>query len=153
LWCTYYLWRMIIEQYRGKKNSMSIFYVALSTCSVVLPICHVVLSTWSVILLICPVILSTCYVILSHYGMAPIDLRCLQKRKSHDYLRTHKGCRCMLVLWFKTEVLAYCFHDTKVIFLTWANKWIEAFTLLSVLLGNAVAQLDNYFAFITYFND
>ena len=63
---------------------MSIFYVALSTCSVVLPICHV-LSTWSFILPICAVILSTCYVILSHYGMAPIDLRCLQKCKSNDY--------------------------------------------------------------------
>ena len=48
-----------------KKNLMSIFYVALSTCSVVLPICHVVLSTWSVILPICPLILSTCYVILN----------------------------------------------------------------------------------------
>ena len=55
-----------------KNNSMSIFYVALSTCSVVLPICHVVLSTWSVVLLICRVILS-------HYRMAPIDLRCLHK--------------------------------------------------------------------------
>ena len=65
-----------------KNNSLSIFYVALSTCSVVLPICHVVLSTWSVILLICPVILSTCCVILSHYRTAPIDLRCLQKCKS-----------------------------------------------------------------------
>ena len=91
---------MSIEQYRGKKkNSMSIFYVALSTCLLVLLscrlinlilFCHVVLSTWSVILRICPVILSTCYVILSHYGMAPVDLRCLQKRKSHDYLHTHK---------------------------------------------------------------
>ena len=84
---------MSIEQYRGKKNLMSIFYVALSTRSVVLPIC--------------PVILSTCYVILLHYGTAPIDLRCLQKPKSHDYLHTHKGYRRMLVLWFKTEVLAY----------------------------------------------
>ena len=89
---------MSSEQYRGKKNSMSIFHVTLSTFSVVLPICHVVLSTWSVILLICPVILSTCYVILLHYGTAPIDLRCLQKHKSHDYLRTHKGCQRMLVL-------------------------------------------------------
>ena len=50
-----------------KNNLMSIFYVALSTCSVVLPICHVVLSTWSVV--------------LSHYGMAPIDLCCLHKYK------------------------------------------------------------------------
>ena len=101
-----------------KNNSMSIFYVALSTCSVVLPICHdVVLSTWSVILPICPVVLSTFCVVLSHYGTVPIDLHCLQKHKSHDYLCTHKGCQRMLVLWFKTEVLAYCFHDTKVIFL------------------------------------
>ena len=107
---------MSIEQYRGKKNLMSFFYVTLSTCSVVLAICHVVLSTWSVILPICPVILSTCYVVLSHYETAPIDLRCLQKCKSHDYLRTHKGCRRMLVPWFKTKVLAYCFHDTKVFF-------------------------------------
>ena len=64
---------------------MPIFYVALSACSVVLPICCVVLSTLSIILPICAVILSTCYVILSHYGMAPIDLRCLKKSKSHDY--------------------------------------------------------------------
>ena len=70
---------------------MSIFYVALSTCSVVLPICHVVLSTWSVVLLIG-------HVILSHYGMAPIDLHSLHKRRPNDYLRTHKGCRRMLVL-------------------------------------------------------
>ena len=50
---------MSIEQHRGKKNSMSIFYVTLFTCSVVVLIYHVVLSTWSVILPICPVILST----------------------------------------------------------------------------------------------
>ena len=54
---------MSMEQYKVKNNSMSIFYAALSTCSVVLPICHdVVLSTWSVILPICPVVLSTCSV-------------------------------------------------------------------------------------------
>ena len=35
---------------RVKKNSMSIFYVVLSTCRVVLPICHVILSTCSVVL-------------------------------------------------------------------------------------------------------
>ena len=70
---------------------MSIFYVALSTCSVVLPICHVVLSTWSVILLIC-------HVILSHYGMVPIDLPCLHKHGPNDYLHTYKECRRMLVL-------------------------------------------------------
>ena len=86
--------------------------VVLSTCSVDLPICHVVLSTWSVVLLIC-----YC-VILSHYGMAPIDLRCVHKRRPNGYLCTHQGCQRMLVLWFKTEVLACCFHDTKVILLT-----------------------------------
>ena len=69
-----------------KNNSMSIFYVALSTCSVVLPICHVVLSTWSVVLLIC-------HVLLSHYGTAPIDLRCLHKRRPNDYLRSLSFCR------------------------------------------------------------
>ena len=65
--CTYYFWRIwscVISMNRWclwsgigvKNNLMSIFYVALSTCSVVLPICHdVVLSTWSVIL---PIILS-----------------------------------------------------------------------------------------------
>ena len=132
---------MSMERYKVKNNSMSIFYAALSTCSVVLPICHdVVLSTWSVILPICPVVLSTCSVdlpichvvlstwsvvllichcvILSHYGMAPIDLRCLHKRRPNGYLCTHQGCQRMLVLWFKTEVLACCFHDTKVILLT-----------------------------------
>ena len=69
---------------------MSIFYVALSTCSVVLPICHVVLSTWSVILLIC-------HVILSHYRTAPIDLRCLHKLRPKvlsSYLSGHADFPC-----------------------------------------------------------
>ena len=73
-----------------KDNSMSIFYVALSTCSVVLPICHVVLSTWSVILLIC-------HVILSHYRTAPIDLRCLHKLRPKvlsSYLSGHGDFPC-----------------------------------------------------------
>ena len=69
---------------------MSIFYFALSTCSVVLPICHVVLSTWSVILLIC-------HVILSHYRTAPIDLRCLHKLRPKvlsSYLSGHGDFPC-----------------------------------------------------------
>ena len=82
---------MSVERYKVKNNLLSIFYAALSTCSVVLPICHVVLSTWSVVLLIC-------LVILSHYGMVPIDLCCLHKGRPNDYLRTHKGCQRMLVL-------------------------------------------------------
>ena len=64
---------------------MSIFCVALSTCSVVLLICHVVLSTWSVILLIC-------HVILSHFGTSPIDLHYLHKRRPKvlcSYLSGH----------------------------------------------------------------
>ena len=54
-----------------KNNSMSIFFVFLSTCCVVLPICHVifctcfvVLSTYCIALLICHVILSTCSLVL-----------------------------------------------------------------------------------------
>ena len=43
----------------SKNNSMSIFYVILSNCSVVLPICHVILSTCCAPLPICHVVLCT----------------------------------------------------------------------------------------------
>ena len=79
---------MSVERYKVKNNLLSIFYAALSTCSVVLPICHVVLSTWSVVLLIC-------HVILSHYRTAPIDLRCLHKLRPKvlsSYLSGHADC-------------------------------------------------------------
>ena len=40
-----------MEQYRDQKNfDVLIFYVVLSTHSILLSICHVVLSTWSVVL-------------------------------------------------------------------------------------------------------
>ena len=52
-----------MEQYRNQKYfDVLIFYVVLSTHSVLLPICHVVLSTWSVVLPICHVI---CLIVLS----------------------------------------------------------------------------------------
>ena len=47
------------ERYQGKKY-LSIFYVVLSTHSVVLPICRVTLSTCSLVLQICYVVLSNC---------------------------------------------------------------------------------------------
>ena len=34
---------------------------------------------------------------------------------SHDYLHAHKGCRRILHPLTLAEVLAYCFHDTKII--------------------------------------
>ena len=52
--------------------------------------------------------------------------------------------------WSVSVLFSWCKGN---FFLTSANQWIEAFTPLSVLLGNAIAQLDNYFVFITYFND
>ena len=50
------------ERYQGKKINIlrSIFYVVLSTHSVVLPICRVTLSTCSLVLPICHVVLSNC---------------------------------------------------------------------------------------------
>ena len=75
---------------------MSIFYVILSTCCVVLPICHVILSTCSVVLptshvvfvvlstLFCRLVylLSSCRVVLSScllvlWSCLPVALSCL----------------------------------------------------------------------------
>ena len=99
--------------------------LVLLSCRFVMSSCPLGLSSCR---LFCPVILSTCYVMVSHYGTGPIDLRCLQKRKSHDYLRTHKGCRRMLVRRFKTEVLAYCFHDTNnIIFFNLSKSMDQSF--------------------------
>ena len=43
-----------------------------------------------------------------YYGTLPID-----PCRPHDYLHAHKGCRRILHPLTPAEVLAYCFHDTK----------------------------------------
>lgn len=45
-----------------------------------------------------------------YYGTLPID-----PHRPHDYLHAHKGCRPILHPLTLAEVLAYCFHDTKII--------------------------------------
>ena len=62
--------------------------MSMSTCSVVLLICHVVLSSH---------LADLSYVILSHYGMAPIDLHCLHKLRPKvlsSYLSGHADFPC-----------------------------------------------------------
>ena len=118
---------MSVERYRGQKYLDVYFLCCLVYlfcclanlwCHLVHLVCH---------LPICLVVLSTCCIILSHYGTTPVDLCCLQKHKSHDYLRTHKGCRRMLVLWFKTEVLSVLFPWYKGIFFDLSKSIDQSF--------------------------
>ena len=59
--------RRILQSGIGVKNILrSIFYVFLSTHSVVLLISHVDLSTWCVALSTCSLVLPICHVVLSN---------------------------------------------------------------------------------------
>lgn len=60
------LQRILHSGIRVKNILRSIFYVVLSTHSVVLPICHVGLSTCCVTLCTCSLVLPICHVVLSN---------------------------------------------------------------------------------------
>ena len=138
----------------GVKKSPCLF--SMSPCLLVLLSCRFVMSS-------CPLGLSSCWFVLhlvyllchlvalrngTYRSALPAKTQVSWLFAHSQRMPTHVG---PLIQDWSVSVLFSWYKGN--FFLTSANQWIEAFTPLSVLLGNAIAQRDNYFAFITYFND